>query len=223
MSENTVALATGKKGSGKTTCIRAIADRCRRLLVADPEGKWALNAGDVEIRSGPALVAHLAGIGALDPAVAFRVVYRDDARQMLTAAPAAAFAVRNCTLCVDELAWLSNARTLPLYFERILQFGRERRINILGTTRRPQEIHSFFYDQADFLWFFHMGPGLGLDRVRKYFPQLAGDLPGLALHQSRSFGKVESLRLFGAEGLDFSARRSHRHPRTQKTPRRVER
>lgn len=199
MSENAIVLATGKKGTGKTTRLRQLAGDARRTIIADPEGKWPL-AGDLEARGATALFDLLTSIKATDPGTRFRVVYRDDADVMADAAPAAAFAVRNVTLVVDELAWICNANWLPRPLTRVLQFGRERRINLLGTTRRPQEIHGFLYDQADYLYFFRMEPGLGLERVRRFYPQLADDLPSLALHQFRTYGNPAVLRLIGREG-----------------------
>jgi hypothetical protein len=197
---------TGQTGSGKTTKVRALVEPCRRALIVDPEGKWPLGAGDTLALGGGALLDQLGALGASDPAVPFRVVYRDDAERMQLAAFAVAFAVRNLTLVVDEYAWLCTAWDLPTWFKRVLQFGRERRINLVGTTREPQEVHDMLFSQAGLRLFFHTDPGNGLDRIRRRYPALANELPTLALHAYRAHGDEGVIAYLGREGLALPPR-----------------
>lgn len=210
--ENAIVGCIGMKGYGKSTLVKALVQPCRRAIFADPEGKWPMQPGDVEVRDGRALWALLGRINATDPAVAFRVVYRDYAPALAQHAPAAAFAMKNCTLVVDEVAWICKASSAPKYLLAIPQFGRERRVNLVWTSRRPQEIHNMLLDQADLIMFFHMEAGLGLDRVRKWNPEIAKDLPALGLHQYRARGNEQITALFGAEGLARFPRRVTRSP-----------
>lgn len=201
MSENAIVLAVGKKGSGKTYRLQQLAKRCRRAVIADPEGKWPVRRGDEVLESGPALVQYLRDVGAQDPRVRFRVVYREAAERMALAAPGAAFAVRNVTLVFDELAWITPRAQAPDYLKWLVQFGRERRINLLATTREPQEIPDLIFSQADLVYFFSMQPGNGLERVRRrYGVELSAALERLPARQSRTYGNEKVTSLFGREG-----------------------
>lgn len=211
--ENAIVTCIGRKGSGKSTWLKHQAQRCRRAIFADPEGKWPLLPGDVEVRSGEALLGYLGQIGATDPAVPFRVVYRDDYKRMQSYAPGAAFALKNCTLVIDEVKWFCKRQWMPPFLERIPQFGRERRVNLLCTTRRIQEVHDMLIDQADLVVVFRTEPGKGLDMLGEYYPAIANEAPNLNLHEYRMHGDPRILQLLGSEGLArlASAPYSSRH------------
>lgn len=201
--ERVIVTITGRQGSGKTSKLKPLVAACRRALFVDPESKWEpQRASDVIVRSGTALLDYLGRIGASDPAVPFRVIYRgDDADRMGEIAPRLAFAIRNLSLVIDELAWLCTAQRIPEYLKRCIQFGRERYINLIGTTRQPQEIPNMFFDQADLVLIFQTRPGLGLDRLRRWYPAEAMEAPRLQLHEYRAYGDEAVTRLLGTEGL----------------------
>lgn len=201
--ERVIITITGQQGSGKTTKMRALVERCRRAIFVDPEGKWTpQHSSDVEVRSAEQLLDYLADVGATDPAIPFRVIYRgDDAERMQLVAPAIAFAVRNLALVCDEWAWLCTASAIPLYLKRLVQFGRERRISLIGTTREPQEVHNLLFSQANLVLLFRTNPGLGLDRLRKWYPAEASEAPRLTLHEYRAYGDERIVKLLGTEGL----------------------
>lgn len=203
MRENCVAVAIGRTGSGKTTLIRALADKARRIIVADPEGKWRFSKGSaLEVETGRDLLDALAESNAQDPAAAFRIIYRvEDAARMELAAPAAAFAYRNLTLCCDEIVWLCSGRRLPPYLMRLLQVGRERRVNLLATTRSPAEIPSMLMEQASVRWFFRMEPGPGLETVARRFGLDQEEIRTLPEHKYLFYGDAATLEQIGREGL----------------------
>lgn len=201
--ERIIVTLTGQQGSGKTTKMKTLVARCRRALFVDPEGKWDPQlAGDVVVRGKRQLIEHFAAIGATDPAIAFRVIYRgDDAKVMAAAAPALAFGIRNLALVCDEWAWLCRAQFISPYLERCIQFGRERRISMIGTTRDPQEIHNSLFSQANLVFVFRTRPGYGLDRLRRWYPAIASEAPNLNLHEYRVDGDERITQLLGHEGL----------------------
>lgn len=201
---NTFVVAIGKKGSGKTQTIRVLTEPCRRAIFADPEHKWPAGPADTTTQGASQFIEALRDLDAQDPSQPFRIIYRDDAPVMQTAAPALALAMRNCTLVWDELAWAMTPHYLPPYFRQLIQFGREvPRVNLVGTTREPQELHDFVYSQADLLLFFHTDPGNGLDRLWQRYPRHAAllpDLPTLHYVEWRSDPDAACEELFGAEG-----------------------
>ena len=217
MSRNAVVTLTGKKGSGKTTKVRAVVRRSRRLIVVDPEMRWEPQHGDRVIYGGRELVSECRRLGLANPSRRFRFVYRDrNLDLMKVAGPGAAYVVGDVTLCIDELAWVCDARRLPERLRWLLQFGRHHRVNLIGTTREPQEIHNMFFAQADLVYLFHTDPGNGLDRLRRWYPELADDLPGLAVGKFRTYGNLDILPVFGREGLDRSADAPPPSSRTRK-------
>lgn len=142
-----------------------------------------------------------------DPSVPFSIVYRElDNELMATAGCGLAYALRNLTLVIDELAWLCTSRYMPARLSWIPQFGRARCINLVGTTREPGEIHNLLLSQADYRIFFHMEPGAGLDRIARQFGRdFAADVMSLQGHKHISYGNSGQLRLLGREGLDGPA------------------
>lgn len=219
MSANAVVVLVGKKGSGKTSKLRTLVAGCRRILVADPEGSFELRPGDEVLEGRAALLSRVKEAAAWDPSVAFQWVYRDDPAAMPLVACGAAFVLQNLTFVADELIWFCNSHQLPPYLKNMLAVGRRRRINIIGTTREPQEIHDLFFSTADLLYFFHVDPGNGLDRIRKRYPKQAAELEELPLFEYRIYGDERALRLLGREGRAPVRARSN----TSKNPTRHQR
>lgn len=212
MNAAAIIMLAGRRGAGKSTKLKALLEPCRRLLLADPERKWIPGDGELVVESAGALFTTLRDVDALDPRQGFRIIYRDKKDVMQTAAPAAALAVRNLTFAVDELAWLANARFVPAHLLEIVQFGRDRYINLLGTTREPQEVHDMFWSQADLRYFYHIDPGNGLLRIRQFYgKELAEAVAGLSFegHESRTYGEEGITAVLGREGLDTAPPAPH--------------
>ena len=226
MRENAVAIGVGVTGGGKTTMIRQYADKARRIIVVDPEGKWRFSSGSaIEVETGDDLLAALDECGAADPANPFRIIYRSEAAsRMKLAGPAAAFAYRNLTLCIDELVWLCTQRSLPDYLMRLLQVGRERRVNLLATTRSPAEVPSMIFEQASMRWFFRMEPGPALETVARRYGFSVEALRTLPLCENGRltgkeffpYGEAGTLDHFGREGLALKRATLHTSPHNKR-------
>lgn len=217
MIDGKIVLCIGLRGYGKTTKVRELVLPSRRLIVADPEGKWEPQTPEDRVVTGhEALLSALRDAGATDPANPFRIVYRDIAPVMRVAAPAAAFAYRHLTLAWDELAWACTAHNLPEQMLRLIQMGRERAVNIIGTTREPAEIHNMIRSQAELVYFFRVQPGTGLTWVRRFYPVQAEGVENLPRSAFHTFGDVESVVQFGKEGLDFVRAAPHSSPRKKR-------
>lgn len=206
--DGAIITVAGMRGSGKTTLLRRLVERCRRLLVADSEGKWDPDDRSRVVTSPAELEAALADVNAADGVSPFRIVYRDRQEVLEVAGPGAAYALRRCTLVLDEEAHFSNPNGMCKYLDAIVGMGREREVNVLGTTREPQEVHDRLFSQADLVYFFHFEPGNGLDRIRRRFPKLADELPTLARFEYRlhvgamGLSEQEVLARLGQEGLE---------------------
>jgi hypothetical protein len=210
----------GKAGTGKSFKLRQLAAPCRRLLVADADGSWDPEPGDVVLEGAPQLTAYVRAHALWDPRTPFRIVYSDDAARLAAAAGAVAALVRQCTLLVDEIAWCCTPSYLPIELMRCIQFGRKRRINLLFTTREPQEVNGLLFTQSNLGYLFRVEPGLGLDRLRRWYPSLAARLPALPEFPPPvgfcTYGNPRLTALLGREGLDFSARKLVSSPRPKR-------
>ena len=82
---------------------------------------------------------------------------------------------------------------MPRHLQRVLSFGREPEINLVGTTRRAQEVNDMLFSEADLVYLFHTQRGLGLERIRRNVPELADRLPKLK--------RFERLAYLGGMGL----------------------
>jgi len=198
----------GKAGTGKSTKLRELAAPCRRLLVADPDGSWDSDGSAIELETAAALIAYVRAQQLSDRRRPFRIIYRDKAARLSAAAGGVALALEHCTLLVDEIAWCCRPQYMPDELLQCIQFGRRRRINLLFTTREPQEVHNMLFTQCNLGYFFYMEPGLGLDRLRRWQPALAARLPTLREFappaESVTYGNPQLAKLLGREGLDFN-------------------
>lgn len=204
--DGAIITVAGMRGSGKTTLVRRLVARSRRLLVGDPERKYDPQPGDL-VAEGSAQLRQLIDQGQLlNPRAPFRIIYRDQEAVCKVTAPAVAMALRDCTVVLDELAKFCTPSQLPDQLAAVIIDGRVRRVNLIGTTREPQEIHDRCFSQADLVYFFHFEPGNGLDRIRRRYKDLADRLPQLGRleHELRvqAMGLTEQvvLRKLSGEG-----------------------
>lgn len=207
---NCVAVFLGQTGCGKTYKLtHEFTDVARRLIVADPESKFPVRRTDTVLWKAVDLVDYLREAQAADPATAFRVILRDeDPERMCDATCGSALAVRNVTLCLDEIVWFCSNRKAPKRLLKVVQVGRDRRVNVVLTTREPQEIPGILLGQASIRYIGHMDPGTGRERTSKLYRLPELEIESLGLGEFRTFGEVETTYWFGREGLDFRKART---------------
>lgn len=208
MSIRALMVYVGMSGAGKTTLLQKHSAKARRAIIADHDGMWPLQPGDQVLSSGRDLVTALRRINAWDPKVPFRFVVQDRIEALGAACCGGAYAVHNCTLILDEVAKFCTPSSILPELNDCIQYGRKRRINLLATTRVVQELNDTLFSQSTTRFFFHQEPGLGLERIRKQYPQLAEDLPGLpAAAPPLKFvvsGNIGFAKLIGQEGVALS-------------------
>lgn len=181
------------RGSGKTSLLYELVAHSRRLLVADPTGSWHPEQRgypiDYEVVIGAAaLRAKLLQLGATNPANPFRLVYRDHRDPIRIMAPGAALALGHCTLVLEELKYFCSPSAVPYHLQNLLSFGREPEVNLVGTTRRAQEVNDMLFGEADLVYLFHTQRGLGLERIRQNVPsELVDRLPTLKRFQHLTY------------------------------------
>lgn len=209
----------GMRGSGKTTKLRDLVAESRRLLVGDPEGKYDPGPHDELVIGAAQLRQVIAGRQLLNPYNGFRIVYRDHEAVMRHTCPGVAFALRDCTVLLEELACFCKPSYLPDELDNLIVHGRVRRVNVAGTTREPQEIHDRMFSQADLVYLFHFEPGNGLDRIRRRYKDVAEKLPQLGRFQYEL--RVQSMGLQEAAVLCKLSSEGHRNLDRKRPPRKA--
>lgn len=146
----------GRRGSGKTTRVRALLRSRRRVIVFDPIGEYAAfgfravtwaDLGRVfyEFGRGPFRVAYTP-IPRAEPEALHELSCALVAYQCVMAVSAG-----QVTLVVEEMALSFPVERLPLElhgFKSVCERGRHWGVNVIGTTQRPATVSTVFRGNA---------------------------------------------------------------------------
>ena len=146
----------GRRGSGKTTRVRALLRNRRRVIVFDPIGEypaygfravtWAGLARVLsEVRAGPFQVSYTPKSRAEPEALHYL------SRALVEYQRVMAASAGQVTLVVEEMALSFPVERLPLDlhgFKSVCERGRHWGVNIIGTTQRPATVSTVFRGNA---------------------------------------------------------------------------
>lgn len=149
MARNQIVFICGKKGSGKTTLAASLVDRIhasgRRLIVVDPMSGFRLPGAPIIRRPDPVEFERLAGRSAL-----IRPESIDLVRMAVKFAwHAQESPSRDLWLVIDELQGILSWRSPDPDLLGIVQYGRHRKISLIGICQRPAQVHNDFLANAD--------------------------------------------------------------------------
>lgn len=157
-----VRLFVGMPGSGKTFLFSEQLKDMDRLIVFDPAADYKL----ASIKAYPR-------ISDIVPELrkdAFRIRLESDSREMLEAVSEICWNVGNVTLAVDELSLFCGPNSIGYHFGKALRLGRHRRVNVLGTTQRPADIHTIFKSVANQWFLFQTYNPRDIDYLSSFAP-----------------------------------------------------
>jgi len=144
--QNRIMFITGRKGSGKTTYADKLASglylRGNRVIIVSPMGGFSL-AGCESVTTLEQLV---------DPKLkdrSFVVLPSDD--KLAEAAFLYAYTCGNAWLFVDEIDLYMSAYNCNESLQKIIRYGRHRRVSLVGISQRPANVHRDLTAQADIL------------------------------------------------------------------------
>lgn len=165
--DNSILFVAGRKGSGKTTLIHAIAALHDRVFVLDSMG----SEGEPEYRVVFGFDECISAIEQAAKAKTFRISLRCPSTDELLALVPIIETVEDCLLVVDEASFYCSPNYLPDELSSILRYGRHARISQIYAARRPSEIHREVTAAADVvITFQHHEP-----RDLAYFRALGGE------------------------------------------------
>lgn len=165
--DNSIFFICGRKGSGKSTLVRAIMMEFPRVFVLDTLGSEG--APEFEVVTGLQ-----AGVDAIVDAVhreRFRISLRSASTDDLLAMVPVIETVPDCLLVVDEASFFCSPNFLPDELSSVLRYGRHNEISQIYVARRPSEIHREVTAAADLvITFQHHEP-----RDLAYFKAIGGE------------------------------------------------
>lgn len=165
--ENTIIFVAGRKGSGKTTLVRAIADESPRVFLLDTLG----TEGEPDFRIVNGLHDCVDAIVRAADEPRFRISLRCPSTDDLLSLVPVIETVPDCLLIVDEASFYCSPNYLPDELSSVLRYGRHNRISQIYVARRPSEIHREVSAAADLVVTFqHHEP-----RDLAYFRALGGE------------------------------------------------
>ncbi len=154
--QNNVYGIAGKRGSGKSTVLKALAATAPRVLVWDllGEHRWCPN----RLRDARDITRFIAWAHGRERFAA-RVVPEDGGDETFDALCDLAYREGRLLLVVEEVAMVSKPNWLPASFDKIVRLGRHRGVSVAWTTQRLSEVARRLTSTTDaFLLFFHHEP-----------------------------------------------------------------
>lgn len=89
------------------------------------------------------------------------------------------FYIHNFTLIIEEISLYCNPYRINPHVERLVRFGRHKRINIIGVSQRPADVHKIVTSQADALICFHTQEVRDIEYIGKFTSEDANKLRDL--------------------------------------------
>lgn len=77
----------------------------------------------------------------------------------------------NCTLCVDEAGYYSDASNIQEYQAEIMQRGRSRGTGIINVAQRPVNIHNLLISEAEHVFMFSLNLEKDIEKLKAVVPK----------------------------------------------------
>lgn len=165
--DNTILFVCGRKGSGKSTLVHAIAMEHERVFVLDTLGSEG--EPDFEVVNG--LDACVDAITDAANRETFRISLRSASTDELLSLLPIIETVPKSVLVIDETSFYCSPSFLPDELSSVLRYGRHAELSQIYVARRPSEIHREITAAADVVVTFqHHEP-----RDLAYFKAFAGE------------------------------------------------
>ena len=178
--QNRIVGVVGRKGSGKSTKMREILERCRRLFVMDPMGEhsWIPNRFS-DVRQAYQFL----GWASTQQYCAGALIPQRSLEKEFAVLAELVYLSGNLTFGVEEVPMFCQPSYLPPQFDRIVRLGRHRKINLVWTAQRMAEVARRLTAATDvFVLFAHTEPR-DLDAIaERCGSEVAKQLAALPVH-----------------------------------------
>lgn len=180
-----ISVVLGRRGSGKTTWIRTRLRTLSRVLVFDTLAEYG---SDTE--ASPDLPSFLDAVERSQGRY-FRisfVPYREDPEAALDIFLRAAWIVGDLTVVIDEVDAVSSPVSVPWELQKLIRYGRHRRLSVIVASRRAAEVPRLITSQADEVVSFNQSEPTDLEYLRRYVSaDFADTVSGLPRYEHRTY------------------------------------
>lgn len=200
----------GGTGSGKSTCVKELTAKNKRLIVIDPIGDYERETGFTGYRTLRGLYAGLKKNWNKGFRFVLTVPRGTDPKGQLEALADALFQIqkpyyegkdkRIITLVVEEMSICYPEKTLGAAersFMELINLGRHYGIEIIGVSQRIAEVKKNFVGNVSEHYFFRMGAAVDYDAAARMIGRdRLPELKALQTHENLHFeqGKVKKLK-----------------------------
>lgn len=190
---NLIVTMLGKKGSGKTTLVKAMLDEFPRVLIVDTNREYA-DSVDVTFSELPEALDYLKNVARQPADQPFSAAYvpediPDDALDFLRVA----YTLENFVLVLDEAHMYCRASVIPQPIMMLVRLGRHRAISQIYVSQRPSTIPRDMTAQSDLIVSFQQHEGRDIDYMTRLFGRDADSLKRLKPYTVEVFGTAEAL------------------------------
>lgn len=164
--KNTVHLAVGRKGTGKSTLATTLAKGARRLIILDPQGEYDIG---VRVNSFSQFSDMLLRYRFSED-IKIRYFPQDklDIKLIFAEVCNAVYDFSDVTFLIEELGYFMSATSFPATFARLVMGSRHQRINIIGVTQRATKIPRDLRSQADAVYTFQQVEPLDIKYISEF-------------------------------------------------------
>lgn len=178
--QNTLVGVAGRKGSGKSTMMRRILERCSRLFLFDPMGEhgWVPNRFN-DWQDADEFLAW----AQTQKLFAGSYIPQGSLEQDFDWLADIIYDQGNLVFGVEEVPMLCSPSYLPSSFDRIVRLGRHRRVSVVWTAQRMAEVARRLTAATDYFVLFGHTEPRDLDAIaERCGSDVADKVMGLSLH-----------------------------------------
>lgn len=174
MSQNTVTVVLGKKGSGKSTLVGEIIQDEPRVWVIDSLAEYGKERGLEVCSEWEECVSAIEDSPSRSKfQISIRLLHEDDNLDMIDLCYDAAGDINarghNSLLVIEETSLYVAPTTLPDEIAQLIRYGRHRQLDLVFVSRRSAELHRDLTANADVLVTFRTTEPRDLQYLSAYF------------------------------------------------------
>lgn len=160
---NIIEIILGQKGSGKTTLARILFKKLDRVVSCDPMNQFF--GGNI-FYSFPEFVSQFNQLYEIGK---FKVICKFTRDEDYSNLFDFLFDYYNYTLIIDEIDKFASSYNIEPGLKRIISYGRNHSINLIGVSRRPYEINRTLSAGVDIIYSFRQTELRDLEYMEKNF------------------------------------------------------
>lgn len=196
---NLITVVVGRKGSGKSTLTREIAEEYDRVIAVDAMGDYGSEEGFAETHGLEEACRYLVKVA---DRPRFRVSLRDLTIPEGVTVLRVVWEIPDSLLVMDEISLYASPTSFPDELSRIVLMGRHRSISQVYATVRPALVNRNITSQADLIVAFQTHEQRDVLYLKSVLGEKADALPHLAPFEILVYGDPSRAPLAVLDRLD---------------------